>query len=479
MGRTSPRARGNVRLTIHERKGGPSRGPTSGPRLAALIWGMVAFLVYAGFTHRHVFGAGNDTSRLAPIQSIVEQGTWAINGSRYAWTQDRVTLGGIDYSNKPPILAFVGAGLYWPLFAVGVTFATQEAFVVWFLTVTMTGLPAAVLVGCFHVALARAYPSGPVHLTTGALAFGTLLTSFSGTLNSHPLAALLAFLSCWSSWERRAVGAGSALALLCCVEPLTGALFLPAVLWMTRAQWPRTLLPLAVGAVLFIAMNWLTCGSLLLTKMVAGGDDWGSGNAAKVFGVALPESPWYPLECLFGWHGFFTVSPVLAFGALGGSRAWRDGPLQVASARATLLTVVVFVLVHCVLAGAYGGWSYGFRYLIPVMPLVMFFAPLGVEVLGRVTFALVTAVSVPLALLGMYHPWPPGYEERATANQPAAVVTNPIAGNLACLLVECAPDSSLAESFAKVAIHRDTKKQIEYLRIFFASKGMSVTVGLE
>jgi hypothetical protein len=70
-----------------------------GARLArwaplAAFAGTLALL--APLTHDTVFAAGNDASRWALVESLGDRGETAIEHSRFAWTIDRVTVGGHD-----------------------------------------------------------------------------------------------------------------------------------------------------------------------------------------------------------------------------------------------------------------------------------------------------------------------------------------------------------------------------------------------
>ncbi|HKQ97525.1 MAG TPA: hypothetical protein VJV75_06605, partial [Candidatus Polarisedimenticolia bacterium] len=134
-----------------------------------------AFLTLAALVplvHASVFEAGNDVSRFATIESLVDHGTGAIGASRYHWTVDRVTIDGRDYSNKPPLLSLLGAGAYWVLeHAAGLTFADDEPAVVWALTFLFAALPTAMLVGLFHRSMLRRW--GPRGTAPGLLALVT------------------------------------------------------------------------------------------------------------------------------------------------------------------------------------------------------------------------------------------------------------------------------------------------------------------
>ena len=69
--------------------------------LAVTIIGSSAILVKKNCTQ-----AGNETSRLAVIQSVVDNGTFDITHSMFK-TTDKALLNGKYYGDKPPLLTFL------------------------------------------------------------------------------------------------------------------------------------------------------------------------------------------------------------------------------------------------------------------------------------------------------------------------------------------------------------------------------------
>ena len=444
--------------------------------LFAASLGLAAML-----THDRVFLAGNDASRFAHIQALAERGHSHIDGSKYGWTPDRVILEGKTFSNKPPLLGILGAGGYWGLrHLFGLDFQEREAETVYLLTLALVGGSLALLVPLFYLALGL-HPGLPFFARiaiTAALAAGTVLTSFSGTLNSHPIAALLLFAAFFCALAGRGLAAGGFIALATCVDIVPGILFIPALASITldssgKAGLRRYLLAGAVGALLFFAANWFTVGHPLPPKLVPGGIDLASRVAPNVAGVVLPARWTYPLECLFGWHGFFSVSPVLLFGVGGLIAALRHNPLL--ERRSTLLlagSVAATILFHAFVAGSFGGWSYGFRYLIPTVPILLFFTPLLWRgPLPRI-FAPVLVLSVLLALIGAYNPWPPVDEQLPGARRGlATIVTNPVGANLAAWMEEHLPGAAATQKLGARFISPDPVERGRYLSLFFRSKG--------
>jgi hypothetical protein len=440
----------------------------------------LALVLYSILTHHHVFQAGNDASRFAAIEALVDFNETYIDHSQFRMTVDRVTIGGHDYSNKPPLLSLVGAALYAGIkTATGWSLASQPARVVYLLTLLLVGLPAAGLAAQFFLALG-VYHDLPWRHRCGltlAITAGTLLTSFSGTMNHHVPAAVLLFAGLLAALQGQGARAGLWTGLAACVDVLPGIGLAPVFLWVLRDTGGRRAL-LRAGAVLsgsaavFLAANMFVLGSPWLPKLVPGSLDHSVAVGAAVGGVLLPDHWIYPVMSLFGGHGFFSVSPILLFGAAGMVLACsRPGPIHRRWVLPLSLGVGVQVLGHIVFAGAYGGWSYGFRYLIPVIPLLLLFAPAAMAGWRSRLFAGVLPFSIALALLGAYHPWPPAYEQAVNDEPIASLVTNPVGGNAAALVASWAPDSAAARFLGAAFISSDDENRRHYLALFFSSRG--------
>ena len=448
----------------------------------------LAWAVYLAGTHPRVFAAGNDASRWAQIESLVDYRSASIERSRFRLTVDRVRAGGREYSNKPPLLAFAGAALYAPLAAatgwrLGDPATAPAA--IWVLTGLLVGLPGAATVALFDRALGRRRSAGPRTraVLTLALGGGTLLLSFGGTLNNHVPAAFLLFVAVLAALAGRPGASGLACGLAGAVDLLPGfgfAPFLAAALASPDSGRARRLLRyaagLAAGGALLLAANWATTGSPLPPKLLPGAVDLSAAAGPSAAGVVLPQSPRYALEVLFGGHGLFTVSPVLALGALGLAFAARRGtPPERRAWSAIGLGVVAQVAGHALLAGSYGGWSYGFRYLLPVAPVMMLAAPAALGGRagrgGRALLAAALPPSLLFAALGAYHPWPPAFEQATLVDPVAARVRNPIGGNAAAWAAVHCPGSALAEELARRFVAGDEGARRGYFALFFASKG--------
>jgi hypothetical protein len=461
--------------------GGSAAGEPPRRRRAALVTFVLALLGLAATTHRVVFISGNDAARWAHMEALVDHHRSSIEGTRFAGVVDQVVIDGRPYANKPPLLAMAGAGVYFVLQrCFGWSFASGVGMpqIVYWVTLVLVGLPTAALLALFlHELRAAGVAGGRLAAwTTVALGAGTLLLSFGGTLNNHAPSAALLFAAVMAARRGWGLRAGLLGGLATAVDLLPGAGFLPvlaAILWRGGAarQLRRFVAGAAVAAALFVGANLATSGSVLPPLLSARAELPWQTSARHLGALYLPEDWTYPLRCLFGSRGFFVVSPVLVFGAAGMVAALRGrGPLAqrvvVPVAAGALLQVVGMSLV----AGAYGGWSYGYRYLIPMAPVLMFFAPLVIHGWRRMAFFALLPVSVAAAALGAYHPWPPVYEQRADRIPVASLVTNPAGGNAACWTEQHWPRSPLARGLGARFISADAGEREAYYALFFRSK---------
>jgi len=449
----------------------------------------VVSAAYGVATHGRVFTAGNDASRWAQIESIVDHGRVTIERSRFRGTVDRVVVGEREYSNKPPLLALAGAALYAPLAALtGWRLADPAtgAAAIRTLTFLLVGLPAAWAAARFDRWLGDVEARGRAALVA-ALAFGTLLASYAGTLNNHVPAAALLLAAALAAHRGRALASGLGCGLAGAVDLLPGfgmaPFLLAALAWDPAARRARAVRFVAgVGAGLAAALgaNLVVTGTLLPPKLLPGAVDLAAQFGPSVAGVVLPESPWYPLEVLFGWHGLLLVSPVLLVGVAGLAGAARRGlPTGEAPVfwRALAAGVAAQWLGHSLLAGSYGGWSYGYRYLLPVTPLLLLAAPAATAApAGRRWLGVLLAPSLLFAALGAYHPWPPAYEQAATRDPVAGVVTNPVGGNAAALCVALRPEAALCRRLTAAFVSPDPRAARSYFIYFFGSKGDLATM---
>jgi hypothetical protein len=171
-------------------------------------WVALSFLlVWALFTHSHA-GSANDRSRMAAVESLVHRGTWAIDESPFS-TIDRIYVDGHFYSDKLPLLSFIGSGVYRVLhdgFHLTLdaghcdldespchcrAFCSERSgdspdWAYYLLTLTLVGLPSALMLALFyHVTGFFGLGNPAALLLTATLGLATQVFPYSTVFNNQ------------------------------------------------------------------------------------------------------------------------------------------------------------------------------------------------------------------------------------------------------------------------------------------------------
>ena len=173
------------------------------------VWVALFFLlVWALFTHSHA-GSANDRSRMAAVESLVHRGTWAIDESPFS-TIDRIDVDGHFYSDKLPLLTFIGSGVYRVLhngfhltldagqcdldespchcraFCSERSGEGKRSGAYYLLTLTLVGLPSALMLALFyHVTGFFGLGNPAALLLTATLGLATQVFPYSTVFNNQ------------------------------------------------------------------------------------------------------------------------------------------------------------------------------------------------------------------------------------------------------------------------------------------------------
>jgi hypothetical protein len=146
------------------------------------------------FSHHHPGGA-NDASRMAFIESMLNRGETWIDNSFYMDPTDRVYVNGHFYSDKPPLMALYSAAMLFP-FNLFLEFSPGAAapFFYYLAVVTSAGFA---LLGILFLMTRLHRNMGVSSQVAGWCIAGTLLGTallpFAFTYNTHVVVALLMF----------------------------------------------------------------------------------------------------------------------------------------------------------------------------------------------------------------------------------------------------------------------------------------------
>jgi hypothetical protein len=354
---------------------------------------LLAFVTYAWFFG----GAGwNQDAHFDLTRALVERGTLHIDG--YAVNTGDVSTGvdGHTYINKPPGVSFLAAVPYFFVYRFekwrgmpvdALTYPNQ-----WIVTALTNGICGALIgVVLFLYGRRLGVSDRSAMLVALLILFGTIIFTYSTMLFTHVASALFLLVAFTEFHDRpfvsgMAAGAATTCFYVCGVTPL---IFLAVCRsWRSAGRFVLGGIPFAIALGVYHALCF---GSPFRTSVELSKPFTEQG---LLFGVLrMPR-----LEALHDitfaeYRGLFFASPVLLFAFAGLAIMFRRGLVREASA--ILAAFLAFVLVNAGFNGWSGGWNFGPRYLVPVIPLLgipMFFAthlwrPLWV-LLGAVSIAI-------------------------------------------------------------------------------------------
>ena len=329
-------------------------------RFSIILIGSVLIAVLGA---RPYASSWNDGSRLATVEALVDQHTWAIDNSIFVkvpeqhdldpygrdvpstgGTMDKIFINGHFYSHEPPVVALYMAGVYWVAQKLtGLTAAQQPHAFVYLITVISTGLAYVISVVCiWFLALRVGLPESTSFLITVSFGLATLAPVYSRQLNNQSLAlaAVAAIFLLITSRQRHAVLLGFLAGITYALDLGTGPVLILATLIYVCLKWRNvnSLLLCVLGMLPFAALHhWLNY-SIGGTIRPAGAnpqyfDYPGSAfSAENMTGVFLRGSVWDLIEyaggLLVGPKGFLLYNLPLLLLPFGAVSAWRMFPAR-------------------------------------------------------------------------------------------------------------------------------------------------------
>lgn len=337
------------------------------------------------------------------ISAMVDFNTFAIDDlQRFPWflTIDASTRNGHQYANKAPGAAMIAVPVYW-LIKKTVPAEGLPVLSFWhryLVNVFTNGLLFAIA-GLVLFRIGRKWSGDDLTAILGVLAFGlgSIAWTHSQYFSGHLMAGLLYFLgfSCLMRLQQPGVEQGGLF------EPIlafsggffTGfgfaceytSIFLIValfgyLLWLRRPFYLVLLFVLGAAFPLLLLFNYnYQCfGSVFSTGYHhLALDEFADGTAQGFLGIGFPRP-----GALFGLlfspsRGLFFLMPVYCFSIIGLWRMWHTPRF-----RPEMLVIGTIVLWYILLIGGYfnwhGGWTYGPRYLVPMIPfltLPLYFSP--------------------------------------------------------------------------------------------------------
>ena len=427
-------------------------------RLRFLIF-LIVSTVFALILAKHdVTHAGNETSRYSVVESVLERGTFAIDDSFFT-TPDKGERNGHYYGDKPPLLTFFVIGWGRVLKCFGVRFLTGDYFRAVYLTNALIFLLSCLTGWFFYVGLRRrSRMPEPYRIAISVLSVvSTLVLSYAVTLNNHTLcaAAMMGLILLLERCEEtgltrlRAFLAGIMTGLILNLEFVTGGVMgLTVFVFVLSSIAPvsrriENVLMYAAGAGLLIlseaGMNMISYGSPLPLYISTHKPTFTEKNYLI-----------YAFHILFGFEGFFLYMPALLFAGFACvSERMRRDRVFVYMMAATAAAFFLFA----VGTSDFGGWCYGYRFLIPFAPVLLYYAAIY---FGRprprlkrwkvFRFALVWGIV--FSVVGVTDPWNASYEGSLTPkNALPEHFRNSFLANAFVFCWQTSPHSALTQFF--------------------------------
>ena len=405
-------------------------------------------------------------SRWATVQALVEQQTFAIDGTQFSHTRQRVRVAEVYYSDQPPTQGLLLSGPYWVLYKMGIRFSNRPLLVEYLLTMIGVTIPVAAAAGMLYrmgrlFELKRPWRAGlaiAVVLSSGLVSYATVLNPYAPAaalvLGS---AAILVQVSLVRSPLRSGgflIAAGFFSALAAVIDPaaVVFTILFAGVILVMRWRWS-----LRIGGALMYCIGMVPPVMLHLTLSLPITGDWrlglnsvtthdSSGIAATKISDADDESLsgpptfvqmvwWYTtrlFEAFFGSHGLLTHFPVLILGMMGvGSVMHRHWPSTTKMLAVATTAGALIVIVRYAWLPVEWRWAmFGVRWYVVFLPLVLFWTGAWLRKSHHpatwATAGVLLAFSMLVSLVGAADPMPHDGYDRYSA---VGAVRNLIKGN--------------------------------------------------
>ncbi len=416
-------------------------------RARDLTWwvALLFVLLWSPFIHTRAYST-NDASRLASIESLVHRQTWRIDDSPFAHTLDRIKVGDSFYSSKPPLLSFMGAGVYavlhnglgWRLQTQGCApdlsptncrallepaAADWAYFVLTFLLVALPGILMLAL--AYRLAWRSGFSNWVSVGLVLVLGLGTAVFPYSTVFVNHVPAVAALFAAIYILLTHRQpnkkqlmlVGFLSALAV---TFDLSAGVYFIGIIIYSAFSYRRDLMWVLLGslfpAVMLIILDYRIVGNPLPPQFYAQGYDYdGSVIATQVAGHRQADNlAQYIFRLFLGDYGLFAFYPIVFWYVFTFISALSSARTKITRLAFTVAGAsFVYFFYFAFNTYSFGGFAFGVRWLLIPVPLLAFFSLTNPALykprwrLGLV--GLLAVVSIISTYQGALNPWNPAY----------------------------------------------------------------------
>lgn len=324
-------------------------------------------------------GSANEFTRWATAASLIEKGSFEIS-----WTEDLIgknvdtaKVGERTYSNKAPGTAVIAV----PFYALARLFVGEpdasNIRVSWFvMRFFISTVPLLLL--AFWL-----YRKNVDELALSTLLFATPLFLYSLLFFSHVFVAVIVYFAFRLLYDderefsvRRCISAGLLSGLAVVSEfpaAFAVAVFGIGLFFTARENRTKRLLWFALGGLPFAALLLIYNNSLFgspfsMSYAHESFPEWAEVAGRGVFGINFPTPYNFYLLLFSPSRGLLFYSPILILAVINFFKSPERGTLR---HKIKIAAIVVSIVILCGHGAAHGGWAFGARYLIFIVPLLL------------------------------------------------------------------------------------------------------------
>ena len=418
-------------------------------KFIVLVFILLAYLLLT----KTEFISGNEKSRYATIESLVERSTFVIDNSTFIDTNDKALINGHFYSDKPALLSIIGAGVYFVLYNIfGLSLKSNMNLVVLIINFLLVSLPTIVTLYLFYKILAYLKIREKYqHILVLSLGLATLALPYALVFGNHIASANLSFFAFYLIAKNKFIKlkkfefclVGLFLGLSFAIDIVSGGIFLAAfsvynIFNLFKSQKDKllfyffgALLPIILYAYLSISIS----GDLLPASMHPEFWDYPGSTFSKenLTGFAAHDSLKslliYAFHELIGYRGLFSYTPLLLLPLYFLIKSSINKKHQFSKeALMIIVSIIIIISFYTFTDKEFGGYSYGMRYFVAFTPLLFFFTAFYFK--GDISrkkmklYFILAFASLFIALVGAYNPWADSFGYPAFFNQPIPFLNN-------------------------------------------------------
>lgn len=370
----------------------------------------------------------NDASRMATVQSLVEEHSYIIDESVFVDTGDKVFINGHFYSDKPAIPSMMGAVIYLPLSHFGIKLDYGLNLAYYLITLFTVKIFWGMGLIAFYFALGFSNTNVKERIwLTSALGIASLYFTWSSTFNNHALAASLLIIGFYYILKARQSGsvkrnlfyAGFFLSLAGTADVPTatfyvGFLFYVLINSNLRGKISFYFMPLLLTVLPALFINYYISGSVIPVQINKSyfeypGSPW--IGSSELSGMHINQGLfflYYSFSVLLGPKGFLLYNPLLFIALPYLILEIRKGQAFKQEALVIGFASLIIVLYYLLFTTNYGGCSYSIRWFVPLLPLLFFFIYPFFENFNlkrRRVFITLFSISTVISCVGLINPW--------------------------------------------------------------------------